>query len=156
MARLAHALEMDILVPTKPNRAKMDFDYQEMDVDTLFEAADVLSIHVPLNDDTQGLLSLKRLMSMPPNSILINTARGGFIDSEQLIYALEKGDLTHAYLDVLDAEPPYQPHPLIEHPSCTVTPHIAWASVNSRSRLMDGVVKNIKSFLEGKVTNSIV
>lgn len=98
------------------------------DLDALLAATDVLSLHLPLNDQTHGLIGARELALLPPGAWLINTARGGLVDEAALLAALDSGHLAGAALDVLEHEPPAPDHPLLRHPRALVTPHLGAAT----------------------------
>ncbi len=124
-------------------------------LDELLATSDVVSLHLPLTPETRGLLGAQRLARMKPGAVLINTARGGLVDSEALAAALRAGRLGGAGLDVLDAEPPPADHPLLAAPRCIVTPHVAWATTAARQRLLDAVVENLRAWLAGSPRNVV-
>ena len=93
---------------------------------------------------------------MKPTAFLINTSRGGLINEPDLAEALNKGIIAAAALDVLSTEPPSADNPLLHAKNCLITPHVAWATFEARSRLMNVVVNNVKAFLEGKAENVVV
>jgi len=121
----------------------------------LFEEADVVSLHCPLTDDNAGFVNAALLERVQPQLLLINTARGGLIDEPALAAALNAGRLAGAALDVLSKEPPPADHPLLTARNCIVTPHIAWASLAARRRLMAATVANVRAFLAGKPVNVV-
>ena len=116
-------------------------------------AADVVSLHVPLADNTARLVDGRFLAALKPGAILVNSARGGVVDEAALLAALDEGSLERAYLDVLDDEPPSDPAStsarLAAHPRTVVTPHTAWATNEARQRLRDVACGNIRAFLAG-------
>ena len=124
-------------------------------LDEVLAMSDVLTLHCPLNEETRHLMNAERLAKMKRSAILINTARGPLIDEAALADALCKGTLAGAGLDVLSAEPPSPDNPLLAAPRCAITPHIAWASIEARKRLMQIAAENIKAFLSGKPTNVV-
>jgi glycerate dehydrogenase len=123
----------------------------------LFMQADVISLHCPLNPDTADLIDTQALAAMRSDAILINTARGGLVDSCALITALQTGQIAGAGIDVLLQEPPVNPEPLIDTqlPNLIVTPHIAWAGQESRQRAVNQMAKNIAAFLRGNPRNNV-
>ncbi len=121
----------------------------------LFRSADVVSLHCPLTDESRHLVDAERLGTMKPDAMLINTARGALIDEVALQAALERGHLAGAAVDVLDTEPPSDGSPLIGAPRCIVTPHMAWATLASRQRLMNVAIQNVRCFLDGDPTNVV-
>ena len=128
-----------------------DKQYQEVDLQTLLKTSDVISIHAPLTDDTLHLIGENELAQMKESAVLINVGRGPIIVEEDLAAALEQGTIAAAGIDVLDAEPMREDNPLRRIKDSTkllITPHIAWASVEARVRLMDIIYGQIQEFLE--------
>lgn len=119
----------------------------------LLAQADVVSLHCPLTPETENIINTESLSRMKPSAILINTSRGGLVDAQALADALNQGRISAAGIDVLAVEPPPADNPLFKAKNCLITPHIGWATKESRLRLMDVVVGNIKSFLAGQATN---
>ena len=115
----------------------------------------MLSLHCPLTPETERLVDARRLALMKPEALLINTGRGPLVDSAALAEALEAGTIAGAGLDVLEAEPPPDDHPLLRAPNCIITPHIAWYARASRQRLMDIAVANLRAFVEGEPVNTV-
>lgn len=121
----------------------------------LLAQADVLSLHCPLTPQTEHLINAESITLMKPSAFIINTSRGGLIDAQALADALNEERISGAGIDVLPVEPPPFDNPLFHAKNCLITPHIAWATKESRLRLMDIVVGNIQSFLNGQSTNVI-
>jgi glycerate dehydrogenase len=124
-------------------------------LEELFRQCDVLSLHCPLTPETANLINAQRLSWMKPTAFLINTSRGPLVDERALAEALDAGRLAGAGLDVLSVEPPPGDHPLLKAKNCCVTPHIAWATVAARKRLLDEVVENVRGFLAGTPRNAV-
>lgn len=124
-------------------------------IEQLFCEADVLSLHCPLVPDTYHFINANRLSLMKQSAILINTGRGPLINEQELADALNEGKIYAAGLDVLEQEPPINGSPLIGARNCYITPHIAWATLQSRKRLIKSAVENIKAFLNGKPQNVV-
>ncbi len=118
-------------------------------------SADFLTLHCPLNDGTRGLMNRETLALMKPTAYLINTARGGVVEEEALCEALKFGTIAGAAIDVLDEEPMPDGHPYLSAPNMIITPHVAWAAVESRTRLIGRVADNIKAFQEGNPINVV-
>jgi glycerate dehydrogenase len=116
----------------------------------VFARADVVSLHCPLTEDSAGLVNRALLRTMKPTAVLINTARGGLIDEHDLACALNEGRIAGAALDVLSAEPIRADNPLLGAKHCLLTPHLAWASVEARRRLMAITAANIAAFQQGR------
>ena len=123
--------------------------------DELFARADVVSLHCPLTDATKHMVGAIRLAMMKPNALLINTGRGGLIDEQALANALRDQRIAGAAVDVLSTEPPAADNPLLTAPRCIITPHIAWASVEARRRLMQIAADNIRAFQMGRPVNVV-
>ncbi|MEO0899566.1 MAG: D-2-hydroxyacid dehydrogenase [Bacteroidota bacterium] len=119
------------------------------------QQADYISLHVPLNPQTQAIVNKDSLNLMKENAVLINTGRGGLIEERDLAEALLAKQIRGACLDVLSEEPPQADHPLIGLENCRITPHIAWATQASRKRLLKIVEENISSFLKGNPQNVV-
>ncbi len=152
VAEIASAFGMKVLVYS---RSKKDTKYTQVDKETLFKESDFISLHCPLNDDTYHLINNKTLSLMKPTSVLINTARGGVIDEEALFNALENSVIAHALVDVLDKEPMSMDCKLYNAKNITFTPHIAWAPVECRQRLVEIVAQNITAFINGYPQNVV-
>ncbi|MEQ6341482.1 MAG: 2-hydroxyacid dehydrogenase [Gammaproteobacteria bacterium] len=155
VARVAEAFGMTVLVaqragsPAAPGR---------MPLHEMLPQLDVLSLHCPLAPETRGLIGVQELALMKPDALLINTARGGIVDEEALAEALHNGRLGGAGVDVLREEPPVHGNPLLtdDVPNLIVTPHIAWASRESRQRLVNETAENIRAFFSGIERNRVV
>jgi len=152
VARVAESLGINVLVSRRPGsprrRGRTPFD-------ELLGRSDILSLHCPLTDNTRKLIGDHELTLMKPSALLINTARGGIVDETALAEALKRGEIAGAGIDVLTDEPPSQGSPLLESniPNLIVTPHIAWASQESRQRLIEEVARNIQAFIDGQTRN---
>lgn len=125
------------------------------ELEQVLRAADVISLHCPLTDDTRHLINATTLEWMKPGTLLINTSRGPLIDDAALAAALQSGRIAGAGLDVLSVEPPPPGNPLFTAPNCLITPHIAWATRAARSRLMGTAIANVAAFLAGKPENVV-
>ena len=121
----------------------------------LLSRSDIVSIHCPLTPETAGLINTDSLKLMKKNAFLINTSRGPIIAEQDLAAALNEGIIAGAGLDVLASEPPAEDNPLLKAKNCIITPHIAWATLESRRRLINQAVKNIKAFLSGSPVNVV-
>jgi lactate dehydrogenase-like 2-hydroxyacid dehydrogenase len=124
--------------------------FKKKSLEELLSTSDVVSIHAPLNEATQNLITYKELKMMKPTSILLNTGRGGIINERDLVKAMDEELIAAAALDVFEKEPLPEESPLLlvrNRDRLVLTPHIAWAAVESRRRLIDGVYKNIETFL---------
>ena len=130
-------------------------DFEWLSVEQLFEQTDVVSIHCPQTDETQGFIDAKLLARMKSSSILINTARGGLVDEQALADTLNAGGIAGALLDVCSTEPIGADNPLLGAKNCVITPHIAWATVAARQRLMQTTAENVTAFLKGQPQNVV-
>lgn len=154
VAQLGLALGMRVLVHSRTQRA-LPAGCTWCSFETLFETADVVSLHCPLTDETRGIVGASVLARMKPTALLINTARGALVDENALADALNSGRLAGAGLDVMAEEPPRPDHPLLTAKNCLITPHIAWASREARLRLIDAVAGNLRAFLAGQPVNVV-
>lgn len=154
-AQMAQAFGMQIAYFGRKYKEIEGYEFHDT-VESLISSADVVSLHTTLNDETRHLIRKDTLRYFRPHSILLNTARGALVHEDDLLEALDNGQLYAAGLDVLSVEPPENNHPLLHHPRCIVTPHNAWAAKETRQRLLDMGVDNIKSFIVGRPQNLLV
>ena len=155
-ARIALAFGMQVLAYTSKPAEGLPAGIRKADsLDIVFSESDVVSLHCPLTEATKNLVDRNRLLQMKAGAILINTGRGGLVNEADLADALQEGRLAGAGLDVLTSEPPVVGHPLVGVKNCFITPHIAWATYEARTRLMNQTVMNLKSFIEGKIINNV-
>lgn len=122
------------------------------------ERSDVLTLHCPLTDETRDLIALPDLRRMKNDAFLINTSRGGLVNEEDLVTAMEKKMIAGAAFDVTEREPPAEDHPfmhLLDEPNFILTPHIAWASAEAMQALADGLIHNLECFITGKPVNVV-
>ena len=139
-------------------RRKADAEFENADIDTLCRESDILTAHVPLTEETRGILSRERIFGMKKGAILVNTARGAVADEEALADALEQGILGGLGVDVYAREPFSQDHPytrLCNHPNLILTPHMAWAPIESRKRILSCTTESIEGFLAGEPVNTV-
>ena len=154
-ARIAQAFGMEILVFTSKEQSALPEGMKKVTLDELFAQSDVVSLHCPLTPDTKEMVNAARLRTMKPSAILINTGRGPLVNEQDLADALNEGRIAAAGLDVLSVEPSVFGNPLFNARNCFITPHIAWATKEARTRLMDIAVNNLKSYQEGNVINNV-
>ena len=130
---------------------KLDFDVERLSLHELLNRSDIISLHCPLTHDNEELINKQTLAQMKPGALLINTARGGLVNNEDLLESLTKGHLGGAALDTLEVEPPPSDHPLLKSslPNLLITPHHAWGSQRARQALLDQSLENLKAFLQG-------
>ena len=154
-AQIARGFCMKVMaVPHSPGMASAD-GVELLSLDEMLKQADFVSLHCPLTVETKNLVNADFLRKMKPGSYLINTARGPLVDESALADALRSGHLAGAAADVLSVEPPTAENPLLSAPNMLITPHLAWATVEARKRLMDITVKNVAGFLAGKIINKV-
>ena len=154
-ARIALAFGMKVAVYTSKPQSELPEGIIKMDLDQLFSTCDVVSLHCPLTLLTKEMVNAKRLNLMKPNAILINTGRGPLVNEQDLADALNEGRIMAAGIDVLSIEPADPSNPLLSARNCFITPHIAWATKEARTRLMQIAVSNLKEFLNGNVVNNV-
>lgn len=148
-ANLARAFAMDVVFVERKAATSVRDGYVAWA--EALASADVLSLHCPLNESTQNLIAASELAQMKSSAILINTARGGLVDEAALLAALQAGQIAGAGIDVLVAEPPRAGNPLlaVQLPNLIITPHVAWASVETMQTLADQLIGNVDAFLQG-------
>ena len=154
-ARIAQAFGMEVCVYSSKPQFALPSGIKKMELDELFGECDVVSLHCPLTPDTKEMVNAERLSKMKPNAILINTGRGPLINEQDLADALNEGKIAAAGLDVLSVEPSVEGNPLLGARNCFITPHIAWATLEARTRLMYIAVQNLKSYQKGQIVNNV-
>lgn len=157
VARIAEAFGCRVIYYSTSGRNNNP-DYAQVDFDTLLKESDVVSIHAPLNTDTKGLFNAAAFAKMKPSAVLINVGRGPIVDEPALVDALNNGQIAGAGLDVMETEPLPADSPLfnVKDPDkLLMTPHMAWASVEARQRLVNEVALNLKAFLRGERRNRV-
>lgn len=155
VAQIAQAFDMNVLAYTSKTPDQLPEGIRKTTLDGLFGASDVVSLHCPLTDTTRELMNSASIEKMRDGAILINTGRGPLVNEADVVDALASGKLGAYCADVLSCEPPSPSNPLVGAPHAFITPHVAWATLEARLRLMDIAVNNIKSFLEGSPTNVV-
>ncbi|MBP5464508.1 MAG: D-2-hydroxyacid dehydrogenase [Treponema sp.] len=152
VARIAAAYGMQVIVCTRTPKAEIA---HPVDFDTLLKESDFISLHAPLTDKTKEIINRDSLSRMKKGAYLINTARGGLVNEGDVRAALEAGSLAGYAADVVLQEPMVPDCPLLKAPNCLLTPHIAWASVETRRRLMGVVIGNLQAWMAGKPVNVV-
>jgi len=155
VARIALAFGMNILIYNRSVPPDLPDGITYSDLDNLIKSSDIISLHCPLTPQTKGMINKESLAQMKKTSYLINTSRGPLIVENDLADALNQGIIAGAAMDVLDVEPPDKSCPLLTADNCYITPHIAWATLASRERLMGIAVENIKKYLAGTPQNVV-
>ena len=133
--------------------ARMNFRWAKLE--TLLKESDVISLHCPLFENNKGMINRQSLALMKETAFLVNTSRGPLINDADLAEALNNQSIAGAALDVLSVEPPPMTNPLLKAKNCIVTPHISWATLEARSRLMDIATQNLEAWLSGKPANVV-
>ena len=146
MRVLAHDLH-----PTDAGRELADY----VDLDTLYARADVISLHCNLTPENTGMICAASIEKMKDGVLIVNNARGPLVNEADLAAALESGKVAGAALDVVSTEPIRGDNPVLHAKNCILTPHISWAPIESRQRIMDCTVENAKAFLNGTPTNVV-
>lgn len=155
-ARIARVFGMEVLVYTSKSQSALPEGMTKAaSVEEVFSSSDIVSLHCPLNDKTVEIVNAHHLSLMKESAILINTGRGGLVNENDLAEALKAHRIKAAGLDVMVNEPPMENNPLLGLDNCFITPHIAWATYEARTRLMNQTVMNLKSFIEGKIINNV-
>ena len=153
VAGIASAFGMNVIVNTRT--IPEDCPYEIVPLDEAFRRADVLTVHCPLTEQTKGIINAEHLSLMKETAIVVNTARGAVVNEPDLAEALNSGRIAGAYLDVLCTEPMSENTPLKNAANCVITPHTAWAPLETRLRLIDIVVNNIRAYLSGNPENQV-
>ncbi|HEY0065283.1 MAG TPA: D-2-hydroxyacid dehydrogenase [Telluria sp.] len=155
VAAIARAFGMNVIVTSRSTIA--DTDVRQVALDELLRSADVVSLHLPLTDQTRGMLGAAQLATMKRSALLINTARGGLVNEGDLAQALQDGLIGGAGFDVLSKEPPLPDNPLlaVRLPNFILTPHVAWASAGAMQTLADMLIDNIEAFERGAPQNTL-
>ena len=156
VARIGREFGMQVLVAARPGTERVPDG--RVGFDRLLADADVISLHCPLAEETRDLFGAPEFRAMKRSAILVNTARGGLVDSRALADALANGEIAAAAIDVLPQEPPVDGDPLLDYPgdNLVVTPHIAWATDEARQNAIDELAANTRAFLAGDERNRVV
>lgn len=155
VAEIALAFGMQVKAMTSKKAEELPAGIQKAELQSLLASADVVSLHCPLTEDTRHLIHRETLRLMKPSAILINTGRGPLVDDEALAEALNEGRLRAYCADVVTEEPPKADHPLLHAPNAFITPHIAWATVEARKRLLQTAIGNVEAFVNGHPVNVV-
>lgn len=153
VATVAQALGMEIIVHNRS--IPKDCPYPMVSREEIFARSDFLSFHCPLNDQSRHIINRDTLALMKPTAYLINTARGGLVKEQELADALRQGVIAGAGIDVLTVEPMTPEHPYLDAPNMIITPHVAWAALESRQRLITKVAENLSAFMRGCPINTV-
>lgn len=155
VAEIALAFGMQVKAMTSKKAEELPAGIQKTELQSLLATSDVVSLHCPLTEGTKHLIHRETLRLMKPSAILINTGRGPLVDDEALAEALNEGRLRAYCADVVTEEPPKADHPLLHAPNAFITPHIAWATVEARKRLLQTAIGNVEAFVNGHPVNVV-
>ena len=156
VAEIAEVFGMKVFFTSKSIKDTGKFKTaRQVDLDALLGKSDFVTCHCPLTDETTGLINLDNLRKMKKSAVLINTSRGPVVNENDLSYALNNDIIAGAGLDVLGEEPPKADNPMFKAKNCYITPHIAWASKETRARLINILDSNIEHFLSGNTQNKV-
>lgn len=155
VAEIALAFGMQVKAMTSKKAEELPAGIQKAELQSLLASADVVSLHCPLTEGTRHLIHRETIRLMKPSAILINTGRGPLVDDEALAEALNEGRLRAYCADVVTEEPPKADHPLLHAPNAFITPHIAWATVEARKRLLQTAIGNVEAFVNGHPVNVV-
>ena len=153
VARIGAAFGMEVIYHSRTPKESSFARF--VTLEELFRESDVLTLHAPQTPATAKIVNREHLALMKPNALLVNTARGGLVDSAALADALNAGKIAGAGIDTLEAEPPPPEHPLLHARNCLLTPHVGWATLEARGRLIDILAANIRGYLAGKPVNVV-
>lgn len=153
--RIAKALGMKVLANSRSKQSGSDDVAEFTDVDTLIRSCDVIALHCPLFPETREIINKDSIAKMKDGVMIINNSRGQLVNEQDLADALNSGKVAAAGLDVLSSEPVSSDNPLLTAKNCIITPHISWAPVEARQRIIDATCSNITAFLEGRAENIV-
>ena len=155
VARVARTLGMEVYAATSKSSSSLPEGIQKTTFKGLLGVCDILTLHCPLTPDTRELVNAKTLGMMKRGAVVINTGRGPLVNEDDVAEALRSGQLAAYGADVMCQEPPREDNPLFAEPNAFITPHVAWATIDARRRLMKIAADNIKAFVEGKPVNVV-
>lgn len=154
VAQIALAFGMKVIVNTRTIPQGYD-DIEFVSFDEILKRSDILTLHCPLTEKTKNLICTKTLTKMKKTAMLINTSRGPVVNEAELAHALNSNTIAKACLDVIETEPMLKSNPLLRAKNCVITPHIAWAPLKTRQRLIANAVENFKAFEKGNPVNIV-
>lgn len=155
-AKIAAAFGMNILYFNRTRKPELETDRIKFaELEEVLSKSDIISLHCPLTNETKALINKEKIAKMKDGAFLINTSRGDVLVEQDVAEALNSGKLAGVGVDVVSAEPIKQDNPLLKAKNCIITPHFAWAAKESRSRLMDTLIKNIQAFLDKDPINVV-
>lgn len=155
VAEIAQVFGMNVVFYNRSQKADLSDGMVQKNLDEVFAESDFVSLNCPLTNENAGFVNRKLIETMKPGAVLINTGRGGLVNEPDLAEALNTGKIAAACLDVLSTEPPLPDNPLIAARNCFITPHIAWATLEARQRLMNVTIENLENYLSGTPKNVV-
>lgn len=155
VAEIAQVFGMNVIFYNRSQKTDLPDGMVQKNLDEVFAESDFVSLNCPLTGENAGFVNRKLIETMKPGAVLINTGRGGLVNETDLAGALNTGKIAAACLDVLSTEPPLPDNPLIAARNCFITPHIAWATLEARQRLMNVTIENLANYLSGTPKNVV-
>lgn len=155
VGRIAKAMGMEVIAYNRSRHPEGEEIGEYVELGTLLARADIISLHCPLTAENTGLINRNTIAKMKNGAILLNTARGGLLNEQDVADALRSGKLRYAAVDVVSKEPIDPNNPLLTAPNCIITPHMAWAPIEARQRILDCTVRSIEGCLAGKPVNTV-
>lgn len=155
VGRIAKAMGMEVIAYNRSRHPEGETIGEYVDFDTLLKRADIVSLHCPLTPESSGMINAETLSKMKDGAILLNTARGALLNEKDVAEALHQGKLGGVAADVVSCEPIAADNPLLTAPNCIITPHMAWAPIETRQRILDCTVASIQGFLDGAPVNTV-
>lgn len=155
VARIAQDFGMDVYAFTSKSSSDLPAGIQKTTIDGLLSVSDILTLHCPLTSETRELINKESLKKMKHGALLINTGRGQLVNEQDVAEALNSGQLGGYGADVMCEEPPLADNPLFAQPNAFITPHVAWATIEARTRLMNILEENLKSYIDGSPKNIV-
>lgn len=155
VARIAQDFGMDVYAFTSKSSSELPAGIQKTAIDGLLSVSDILTLHCPLTSETRELINKESLKKMKRGALLINTGRGQLVNEQDVAEALNTGQLGGYGADVMCEEPPLADNPLFAQPNAFITPHVAWATIEARTRLMNILEENLKSYIDGSPKNIV-
>jgi glycerate dehydrogenase len=155
VAEIGRAFGMTVVALASSRGTPDDGSCERLERARFFAEADILSLHCPLTEQTAGIINSDTLRRMKPSALLLNTSRGGLVVEQDLADALNRGHIAGAAVDVLSTEPPKPDNPLLSAKNCVITPHVAWATLAARRRLMAITAENVRAILAGAPINVV-
>ena len=155
VGKIANAMGMNIIAYNRSRHPEGESIGKYVDLDTLLRESDIISLHCPLTAENTELINANTIAKMKDGAILLNTARGGLLNEQDVADALESRKLKAAAVDVVSYEPIKKDNPLLSAPNCIITPHMAWAPIESRQRILDCTISSIQAFLNGSPINTV-